>query len=218
MLKRTFCLFWLFCLLPAGVSGASACTLLVVGDSISAAHGMARKEGWVQRLQQRLQDRSLPCRVVNASISGDTTAGGLRRLPGLLERHRPQVLLLELGGNDGLRGLSLKQMKRNLSTMIELARQSGARVLLLGVQLPPNYGEGYSRAFERVFEQLSREQQVPLVPSVVAGIGGNGALMQSDGIHPNAAAQPHILELVWPRLEPLLERLPGSESPQGAAQ
>lgn len=213
-MKMTFRLLMVFLL---GAPAASACTLLVLGDSISAAYGMAQDQGWVQHLQQRLHDHSLPCRVVNASISGDTTAGGLRRLPGLLERHQPEVLLLELGGNDGLRGLSLPQMKHNLSAMIELARGEGVRVLLLGVQLPPNYGERYTRAFEQVFEQLSREHQVPLLPSVVAGIGGKGELMQSDGIHPNAAAQPHILELVWPKLQPLLEGLPGLQV-QGGAQ
>lgn len=202
MSKNTF---WvLFLLLFAGRVVAADPVILVVGDSISAAHGMEAGQGWVRLLQRRLETASLPYRVVNASISGDTTANARQRLPALLERYRPGILLLEVGGNDGLRGLSLEQMEANLAAMIGMARRQGARVLLLGIQLPPNYGRRYTAAFEQVYLDLAARLGVPLVTSVVAGIGGNGELMQRDGIHPNAAAQPLILELVWEKLSPLL--------------
>ena len=208
--------FWLLLLFAAGALPAAEPVILVVGDSISAAHGMATREGWVELLEQRLQEASLPYRVVNASISGDTTANARRRLPALLARHRPAILVLEMGGNDGLRGLPLQRMEENLAAMIEMARASGTRVLLLGIQLPPNYGRRYTTAFEQVYRDLASRFDVPLVPSVVAGIGGSDHLMQEDGIHPGAAAQPLILELVWRQLRPLLSAR--RDAPQRAAQ
>ncbi len=212
-MKETFCLLFLFlasAALPAGES-----LILVVGDSIGAAHGMPLEKGWVALLQRRLEEQGGAWKVVNASTSGDTTANGLRRLPALLERHRPEVVILELGGNDGLRGLSLAQMERNLERMIELTRAVGSRVLLLGIQLPPNYGERYTSAFAEVYRKLARRLDVPLVPSIVRGIGDDPGLMQADGIHPNAKAQPAILALIWPRLRPLLT---GLQAAQRAAQ
>jgi len=209
--------FWvLFLLLFSRTVLADDTVILVVGDSISAAHGMEVRQGWVQLLQQRLDKASLPYRVINASISGDTSANAWRRLPILLEQYRPKVLLLEVGGNDGLRGLSPKQMAQNLSAMIETARERGIQVLLLGIQLPPNYGRRYTAVFEQVYRDQAARFDIPLVPSVVEGIGGNSELMQDDGIHPNAVAQPLILELVWNRLEPMLSA--GSESAQRATE
>ena len=212
-MKETLCLLFLFlasAALPAGES-----VILVVGDSIGAAHGMPLEKGWVALLQRRLEKQGGAWKVVNASTSGDTTANGLRRLPALLERHRPEVVILELGGNDGLRGLPLAHMERNLERMIELARAVGSRVLLLGIQLPPNYGERYTSAFAEVYRKLARRLDVPLVPSIVRGIGDDPGLMQADGIHPNAKAQPAILALIWPRLRPLLT---GLQAAQRAAQ
>ncbi|RTZ71804.1 MAG: arylesterase [Gammaproteobacteria bacterium] len=214
MVKKTFLL--LFLLLWAGSSHAAGPVILVVGDSISAAHGMAAGEGWVSLLERRLEEASLPYRVVNASISGDTTANVRRRLPALLERHRPAILVLELGGNDGLRGLSLQRMEENLAAMIEVAREGGAQVLLLGIQLPPNYGRRYTEAFAQVYLDLASRFDIPLLPSVVAGIGDNARLMQADGIHPTAQAQPLILELVWKQLRPLLSA--SRDAAQRAAQ
>ena len=179
-------------------------TVLVVGDSISAALGLDTRQGWVALLQERLQQRGFEQQVVNASISGDTSSGGLARLPTLLEQHQPQVVIIELGGNDGLRGQPPVQLQQNLARMVEASRQSGARVLLLGMRLPPNYGARYTAAFSGVFTDVARNQQVPLVPFLLEGVGGVAGMMQNDGIHPTAAAQPRLLENVWPTLEPLL--------------
>ncbi len=183
---------------------AAAHTLLVVGDSLSAAYGMNVQSGWVALLQERLAREKLDYRVVNASISGDTSANGLARLPRLLAEHRPAIVIIELGGNDGLRGLSLAQMKHNISTMITKAREEQARVLLVGMRLPPNYGNYYTERFQRVYREIAAEQRVPLVPFLLAGIATHERLMQPDGIHANAGAQPKMLANVWPRLRPLL--------------
>ena len=186
---------------------ASAQGILVVGDSISAAFGLEISEGWVALLEQRLQAEDEPVPVVNASVSGDTTAGGLARLPRLLERHEPDLVVIELGGNDGLRGMSPVNMQQNLSQMIEKAQASGADVLLLGMRLPPNYGLRFTEAFAQVFVDLSDEHDVPLVPFLLTGIAGESdqSLMQSDGIHPTAAAQQRILDNAWPPIETWLE-------------
>lgn len=191
-------------LLAALPLAAQAQTLLVLGDSLSAAYNMEVRAGWVALLQQRLQRQKLPYQVVNASISGDTTAGGLARLPKLLAEHQPRVVIVELGGNDGLRGLPPEQAKRNLATIVTQTKRAGARVLLLGVQLPPNYGTRYNERFQRIYREVAAEQKVPLVPFVLEGIAANPKLMQADGIHPNVEAQAPILENVWPRLQPLL--------------
>jgi acyl-CoA thioesterase-1 len=195
----------LYLLLLALPMTAPAQIILVVGDSLSAAYGIPVKDGWVSLLEQRLQAGEYPYRIVNASISGDTTANARSRLPPALERHKPALVLLELGGNDGLRGLSLAEMKNNLADMIASSRESGSRVLLIGVQLPPNYGPRYTEKFQSIYQELAREYGVVLLPSLVDGIGTEQALMQGDGIHPNTIAQPLIAERVWKALLPLLE-------------
>ncbi|MDM1708581.1 arylesterase [Thiopseudomonas alkaliphila] len=186
------------------VSAAFAQTVLVVGDSISAAYGLETQQGWVALLEQKIKQANISARVVNASISGDTTAGGLQRLPQLLAEHQPSVVVLELGGNDGLRGLSLDAMHANLQQMIELAKAQQAQVVLLGMQLPPNYGPRYTQNFAKVYQQLATEHEIRLVPFFLEGIGGVAGMMQADGIHPVAEAQPILLANVWPILEQVL--------------
>lgn len=178
--------------------------ILIVGDSISAAYGIEIDAGWVALLQQRLQQQGYPHRVINSSISGDTSVGGRSRLPALLAREPIDILILELGGNDGLRGLSLAQTQANLQAMIEMARAAQARVLLLGMQLPPNYGSTYTAAFAKIYTRLAREQQIALVPFLLDGVATDTDLMQPDGIHPRAQAQPRLLDNVWTALVPLL--------------
>lgn len=177
---------------------ASAQGILIVGDSISAAFGLELERGWVSLLQARLAEQSVELPVVNASVSGDTTAGGLARLPRLLERHQPDLVVIELGGNDGLRGLAPDKMQQNLSAMIEASQAAGADVLLMGMRIPPNYGVRYTEAFEQVYRTLGSEQQVVVVPFVLEGVAGIPELMQADGVHPNAEGQPGILENAWP--------------------
>lgn len=182
----------------------AAGTVLVVGDSISAAFGLDTRQGWVSLLQQRLDHEGFSYKVVNASISGDTSAGGQARLPLLLAQTHPDLVILELGGNDGLRGQSSTQLQQNLAAMIDSSRASGAEVLLLGMQLPPNYGLRYTQAFAEVYRHLAQEKNVPWVPFFLQGVGGVPELMQADGIHPAAVAQEKMLENVWPTLKPLL--------------
>jgi len=178
-------------------------TLLVVGDSISAGYGLDKLEdGWVALLGEKLKPRGIE--VVNASISGDTTAGGLVRIDALLERVRPAWVLIELGGNDGLRGLTPAQMNANLTRMIEKARAAKARVLLLGMQIPPNYGRRYAEMFQKVYGEVAQNTGVGLVPFLLEGVGGQNSMMQPDGIHPNRAAQPLLLDLVMKKLVTML--------------
>ncbi|RMP22405.1 Acyl-CoA thioesterase I [Pseudomonas syringae pv. delphinii] len=184
--------------------GAMAGTVLIVGDSISAAFGLDTRVGWVSLLEQRLKAEGYTDKVVNASISGDTSAGGQARLPALLAEHKPELVILELGGNDGLRGQQPAQLQQNLSSMIDSSRAAGARVLLLGMQIPPNYGPRYTTAFKEVYSHLAEEKKVPFVPFFLEGVGGVPGLMQADGLHPAAAAQGKLLENVWPSLKPLL--------------
>ena len=183
---------------------AAAGTVLIVGDSISAGFGLDTSKGWVALLQQRLKQEGFDDKVVNASISGDTSAGGLARLPAALAAHKPDVVVIELGGNDGLRGQPPAQLQQNLASMIEQSQASGAKVLLLGMQIPPNYGKRYVDAFAKVFNDVATAKKVPLVPFFLEGIGGNPALMQADGLHPAVGAQGKLLENVWPTLKPLL--------------
>ena len=183
---------------------ASPGPVLVLGDSLSAAYGIDREQGWVALLEERLQDRQPPLGAVNAAISGDTTRGGLARLPDLLERHRPSVLVVELGGNDGLRGIAPTEMQANLERMVSLARDAGARVLLAGVRLPPNYGPAFTRLFARAFAGAAESTNAAFVPRILDGVAERPDLMQDDGIHPTAEAQPIILDNVWPKLVPLL--------------
>lgn len=178
--------------------------ILVFGDSLSAAYGIEVEAGWVALLQERLRAHGRPHQVVNASVSGETTGGGRARLPALLAQQRYAVVVLELGGNDGLRGLSLAQTEDNLRAMIETAQAGGARVLLLGMRLPPNYGSTYTEGFAAMFPRLARERGTALVPFLLADIATDPALMQSDRIHPRPEAQARILDTVWPALVPLL--------------
>ncbi|MCE4069754.1 MULTISPECIES: arylesterase [Pseudomonas] len=183
---------------------AAAQTLLVVGDSISAGLGLDTSLGWVSLLDKRLKEQGFDYQVVNASISGDTTAGGLARLPALLSEQKPKLVVIELGGNDGLRGMAPAQLQQNLASMVDQSRQAGAKVILLGMRLPPNYGQRYTDAFAKVFDSVASEQKVPLVPFFLDGVGGVQDMMQADGIHPAVAAQPKLLDNVWPTLKPLL--------------
>ncbi len=176
----------------------------MLGDSLSAAFGIEIRDGWVNLLQQRLDQQKFPYKVVNASISGETTAGGLSRLPKLLAQHQPDILIVELGGNDGLRGLAPEQAQQNLTTIAILAQAGGAKVLFLGVRLPPNYGTQYNERFQRIYTDVAARRSAPLVPFLLEGIAGNSALMQPDGLHPTVRAQPRILENVWITLRTLL--------------
>jgi acyl-CoA thioesterase-1 len=184
--------------------GAMAGTVLIVGDSISAAFGLDTRLGWVSLLEQRLAEQGYKDKVVNASISGDTSAGGQARLPALLAAHKPDLVILELGGNDGLRGQPPAQLQQNLASMIDSSRAAGARVLLLGMQIPPNYGARYTTAFKEVYSNLAAEKKVALVPFMLEGVGGVPEYTQADGLHPAANAQGRLLENVWPELKPLL--------------
>ncbi|TRO41161.1 arylesterase [Pseudomonas sp. ALS1131] len=184
--------------------GAVAGTLLVVGDSISAAFGLDSRQGWVAMLQERLRKEGFEHSVVNASISGDTSAGGAARLSALLAEHKPELVIIELGGNDGLRGQPPAQLQQNLASMIDASQASGAKVLLLGMRLPPNYGARYTSAFAQVFADLAERKQVPLVPFFLEGVGGVPGMMQADGIHPTQDAQAVLLDNVWPTLKPML--------------
>lgn len=184
--------------------------MLVLGDSLSASYGLASDEGWVALLAGRITGEGLPHQVVNASVSGDTTTGGLTRLPPLLERHRPAVLVIELGANDGLRGLGFDVIRENLARLVTQGRDVGARVLLIGVRLPPNYGASYTRGFQAMFQEVGAAQGVPLVPALLKDVAENWELMQPDGLHPTAEAQGRILDNVWPTLEPLLRASAGN--------
>lgn len=181
--------------------------LLVLGDSLSAEYGLARGTGWVALLQKRLQESQKNVPLVNASVSGETTSGGRSRLPALLKQHKPSVVVIELGGNDALRGLPLQSTQGNLDAMVRAARDAGAKVLLVGMQVPPNYGNSYTRQFEQLFAKVAQEQKVPVVPFLLAGIGDaadSAQWFQADRIHPTAKAQPRMLDNVWPQLSKLL--------------
>ncbi|MCZ7598086.1 MAG: arylesterase [Gammaproteobacteria bacterium] len=177
-------------------------TVLVIGDSLSAAYGMATEDGWVALLGERLAGRDIE--VVNRSVSGDTTAGGAGRLGSALTGIRPDVVIIELGANDGLRGISPQATEDNLARMIAMSREAGAHVLLLGMRMPPNYGPEYTEAFAAVFPRLAERFDIALVPFFLEPVAEDWDMVQADGIHPNAAAQPLLLEHVWPRLAPLL--------------
>lgn len=204
MTRSCTLLSFLFFLLVTTSAHAAAPNLLVVGDSLSAAYGIPADRGWVSLLQQRLREQGKDYRVINASITGDTTHGGLTRLPKALQSHRPTLVIIELGGNDGLRGFDLETTRSNLHEMIRLSRDAGASVLLLGVRLPANYGKAYRERFSEVFSSLAAAEQVALVPAFMLGVSDHLDMMQADGIHPSAKAQEKLLENVWPTLLPLL--------------
>jgi acyl-CoA thioesterase-1 len=190
----------------APIARSESPTILVLGDSLSAAYGIRLEQGWVALLQGRLKTEGYGHRVINASASGETTGGALARLPRALERHRPLVVIIELGGNDGLRGLPLADVRANFESLIRLSRAAGAKVLLVGMRIPPNYGPAYTKGFHDLYGELARTHQLPLVPFFLDGIALDDSLMLEDGLHPNAAAQPKLLDQVWPQLKPLLPR------------
>lgn len=180
-------------------------TILVTGDSLSAAYGIPLERGWVALMQIRLQGEGYPHRVINTSISGETTAGGLGRLPSELKKYQPELVIIELGANDGLRGLSLDEMRSNLEKMVSLSHASGARVLLLGMRLPNNYGPEYTSAFHDSFRQVAESKKTALIPFFLAAIALDQKWFQADGIHPTEEAQPMLLNAVWEHVTPLLE-------------
>lgn len=193
-------------LLAAGMSNAYSApkTLLVLGDSLSAEYGIARGAGWVALLEQKLQAQKNDTRIVNASISGETTSGGRARLPALLAKNKPDVVVIELGANDGLRGLPVAAAEANLRAMGDAARQSGAKVVLVGMRMPPNYGRDYADKFYGLYGKLAKEWKAPLVPFMFEGIADQPKLFQADRLHPTAEAHPTILKNIWPQVAPLL--------------
>jgi acyl-CoA thioesterase I len=195
-------------LAAACAAGAAERTVLVFGDSLSAAYGIATRDGWVALLGERLARERPGWRVVNASVSGETTAGGLRRLPEDLKRHGPAVVVIALGANDGLRGLPVEGTRANLESMIRLSRAARAEPVLVGLMIPPNYGIDYAREFRDLFPDVARKSKVARVPFLLEGVAENRELFQADQLHPTAAAQPRILANVWPVLDPLLRRPP----------
>ncbi len=201
----------LFVLLVLGLAALSAAAdapeILVFGDSISAGYGLAHADdGWVGMLRAKLKAEGYGYQVVNASVSGETTAGGLARLPRALELHHPQIVIIELGGNDGLRALPIDQMRANLIKMIDLAAGTGARVLLLGMRVPSNYGPEYTEKFYSAFTDVAHAKKVALVPFLLADVALSPDLMQADGVHPNEQGQPKVLATVWPVLKPVLRK------------
>jgi acyl-CoA thioesterase-1 len=191
---------------PATGATAPAATVLVLGDSLSAAYGIRVEQGWVALLQSRLRAKGYGHRVVNASSSGETTGGGLARLPRALATHRPSIVVVELGANDGLRAVPVGDIRANLEDIARLSQQAGADVLLVGMRLPPNYGPAYTDAFQRVFGEVATRQRLAFVPFLLADVALDDRYVQDDGLHPTAAAQPRLLDTVWPKLEPLLRR------------
>jgi acyl-CoA thioesterase-1 len=181
--------------------------ILIFGDSISAGYGLAHVDkGWAEMLRVKLKDEGYGYQVVNASVSGETTAGGLARLPRALALHHPQIVIIELGGNDGLRALPIDQMRANLAKMVDLSADMGARVLLLGMRIPPNYGPEFTEKFRSTFADVARDKKVPLVPFLLSDIALSPNLMQADGFHPNELGQPQLLANVWPGLKPILRK------------
>lgn len=204
---------------PQPTADAQGQTILILGDSLSAAYNLPREDGWVALLRQRLakQAPATDWQIVNASISGETTSGGLSRLPGLLKKHHPNWVLIELGANDGLRGLPLKAIRTNLHKLVAESQQAGAKVVLLGIMLPPNYGPLYAEPFARMFKQLAADEQLPLVPFLLAGVATDPMVMQADGLHPTSDGEPKVLDNVWSVVAPLWgikpQHDPGKETP-----
>lgn len=201
----------LFFLLVFGLTAlsvrAETPVILVFGDSISAGYGLAHiDQGWVGMLRMKLKDEGYGYQVVNASVTGETTAGGLARLPHALSVHHPRIMIIELGGNDGLRALPIDQMRANLATMVDLSVNAGARVLLLGIRIPPNYGPEFTEKFRAVFPAVAEQKKIPLVPFLLADIALSPDLMQADGMHPNELGQPILLANVWPSLKAMLHK------------
>jgi len=194
-----------FAFAAAGNAYSAPKTILVVGDSLSAEYGLVRGTGWVALLEGRLRAEKIDATIVNASISGDTTSGGRSRLPALLAQHHPNIVVLELGANDGLRGLPVKSAEDNLRAMVDMAEKARAKVLLVGMRMPPNYGRAYTERFAGMYTELSTQEKVPLVPFMLDGVAQVPASFQADRLHPLASAHPTILNNIWPRLAPLLK-------------
>lgn len=192
--------------LASSAPAAAARTILVFGDSLSAAYGIRQQDGWVALLQQRLQKQRIDYNVVNASISGETSSGGAARIEAALAAHKPAITIIELGANDGLRGLPVKQMSANLSAMVRAAQKTGSRVLLVGMRLPPNYGAQYTQEYEKAFATIARQHNAAFAPFLLEGVATRRELILEDNLHPNAAAQPLILETIWKPLQSLLGR------------
>lgn len=197
---------WLLLVLSFAAQAQEAPKILVLGDSLSAAYGIPQERGWVRLLQKRLAEQAYPHQLINASVSGETSGGALKRLPRLLEEHQPEWLLLELGGNDGLRGYPIEKLRENLKALVRTSREAGTQVLLMGMRIPPNYGSRYAGQFARVFPQVAEECDLPLVEFMLKDVATQPDLMQDDGIHPNAQAQPIILDNIWPQLKAQLEK------------
>lgn len=209
---RSVCIALVAVLALCGVGGfaqgapAAPRTIVVLGDSLSAGYGVPPAQGWVALLQGRLKREGYEYRVVNASASGETTGGALARLPRALDLHKPAVVVVELGGNDGLRGLPISDVRRNLDSILRLSQQAGARILLVGMRIPPNYGPAYTAAFHDLYGEVAARHEAPLVPFFLQKVALDESLMQDDGIHPNAKAQPILLDTLWPMLKPLLKK------------
>jgi acyl-CoA thioesterase-1 len=197
-------LFILLSFVPFSAFAQSGPAIIVLGDSLSAAYGMEIGQSWPSLLQERLKENGYTYRVFNSSITGDTTQGGLARLPRLLDKHQPGIVILELGGNDGLRGLPIEVTNRNLSSMIEQSQSAGTKVILAEMRIPPNYGRTYTEKFNSMYTVLTEQYGIALLPFLLQEIALEPGLMQADGIHPTALAQPQILEQVWVVLQPLL--------------
>lgn len=201
-------LVFLLLLMTSTLSCARSPVILILGDSLSAAHGIDQSRGWVELLQQRLKQGGYPHQVVNASISGDTTRGGLERLPSALAQFKPDILVIELGANDGLRGQPLGQTRDNLKALTEMGHKAGCRVILMEMRLPPNLGRSYIEKFRQIYHDLAKEEQLPLVPFFLEGVVDRPDRMQEDRLHPNGDGQPRMLENFWPVLERILELEP----------
>lgn len=200
---RWLCLLVLTATAPA--AAAADPVILVLGDSLSSGHGIGEQQGWVNLLRKKLDESGYPHTVVNASVSGDTTRDALSRLDGTVERHQPDIAIVELGGNDGLRAFSIDTIENSLSRILETLRENGAKIVLAGMRMPPNYGPVYTQAFEALYPALAREFDAALVPFFMEDVATDPSLMQDDEVHPNAAAQPLLLDKVWPVLKPLLD-------------
>ena len=205
-MRKFLVLLLAFLGLSSTAAAAGKPVILVLGDSLSAGYGVPVDQGWVARLQQRLDAEGYGYTVVNASVSGETTVGALERLPRALARHKPALVIIELGGNDGLRGLPVTELRANLEALVSGSREAGARVLLAAVRMPPNYGPQYTEKFYAVYEGVAKDLRVPWVPFFLEGIALREDLFQDDGIHPDLEAQPILLDNVWPVLKPLLKR------------
>lgn len=206
MLKKILLLLFLLVSVASYVAAAPTPTIMVLGDSLSAAYGIEQRAGWVRLLQQRLAERGYRYQVANVSISGETTRGGLARLAQALKTHNPIIVIVELGANDGLRGLLLGEMQANLDAIITQSRRQNAQVLLVGMHLPPNYGPSYTRKFHQVYVDLAARHRIPLVPFLLEGVATDVTLMQQDGLHPAAAAQAKVLNNVWKHLQGMLRK------------